>query len=116
MEKPTDGNQRGKCGRYPEEMRERAIRMVREHRDEYPSESQAIRSIAGKLGAHPDTVRMWMRRREIDDGERPGLTTEERERLRVLERENKELRRANEILKAASAFFARELDPQFRLR
>ena len=72
----------------------------------------ASTSIAGKLGATPETVRHWVRRAEIDDGRRPGVTTEERERIQQLERENRELRRANEILKAASAFFARELDPQ----
>jgi len=69
-------------------------------------------SIAGKLGMTPETLRIWIRRAEVDDRKRPGLTTEERERIKVLERENRELRRANEILKAASAFFARELDPR----
>ena len=98
--------------RYPRELRERAVRLVREHRREYPSEWAAITSIAGKLGASPETVRHWVRRAEVDDGRRPGVTTEERERMRQLERENRELRRANEILKAASAFFARELDPR----
>ena len=98
--------------RYPRELRERAVRLVREHRREHPSEWAAITSIAGKLGATPETVRHWVRRAEVDDGRRPGATTEERERIRQLERENRELRRANEILKAASAFFARELDPR----
>jgi transposase len=98
--------------RYPLELRERAVRLVREHRREYPSEWAAISSIAGKLGATAETVRHWVRRAEVDDGRRPGVTTEERERIRQLERENRELRRANEILKAASAFFARELDPR----
>src|SRR5687768_13531123 len=98
--------------RYPRELRERAVRLVREHRREHPSEWAAITSIAGKLGATPETVRHWVRRAEVDDGRRVGVTTEERERIRELERENRELRRANEILKAASAFFARELDPQ----
>ena len=98
--------------RYPRELRERAVRLVREHRREHPSEWAAITSIAGKLGASPETVRHWVRRAEVDDGRRPGVTTEERERIRQLERENRELRRANEILKAASAFFARELDPR----
>lgn len=116
MEKPTETRERGKFSRYPDEMRERAIRMVREHRGEYPSEAAAMRSVAGKLGVHPDSLRVWIRRREIDEGERPGLTTDEREHLRELEREVKELRRANEILKAAAAFFARELDPPFRPR
>jgi putative transposase len=93
-------------------MRERALRLVREHRGEYPSEWATITSIAGKLGIDPETLRLWLRRDDVDHHQRPGLTTDERQRLRELERENKELRRANEILKAASAFFARELDPR----
>ena len=89
------------------------MRLVREHRAEYASEWAAIESIAGKLGISPETLRVWLRRDEGDHGERAGLTSAERERLRELERENHELRRANEILKAASAFFARELDPRW---
>ena len=96
--------------RYPQEVRERAVRMVVEHQDEHPSQWAAITSIAGKFGMTAETLRKWVRRAEIDDGLRPGLTTEERERLKALERENRELRRANEILKSASAFFAAELD------
>jgi len=92
------------------------VRLVREHRGEYASEWAAISSIAGKLGASPETVRHWVRRAQVDAGLRLGTTTEERERIRQLERENRELRRANEILKAASAFFARELDPQLPRR
>ena len=88
------------------------MRMVAEHRLEYPSEWAAVCSIAGKLGMTPETLRIWIRRAEVDGGHRPGLTTDERERIKQLERENRELRRANEILKAASAFFARELDPR----
>ncbi len=99
-------------GRYPQEVRERAVRMVQEHRGEYPSESAAITSIAGKLDVGTEALRLWLRRAEVDQRRRPGVTTAERERIRELERENRELRRANEILKAASAFFARELDPQ----
>ena len=98
--------------RYPEELRERAVRMVFEHRREYPSEWAAIRSLAEKFGTTPETLRLWVRRAEVDGGKRPGITSEDRERMRELERENRELRRANEILKAASAFFARELDPR----
>src|SRR5581483_4246288 len=93
--------------RYPAELRERAIRLVREHRGDYGSEWAAIQSVAGKLGiGAPETLRKWIRRAEVDGGQRPGLTTPERER------ENRELRRANEILKAATVFFARELDPR----
>ncbi len=97
-------------GRYAAEMRERAGRMVLEHRQEYPSEWAAIKSIAEKLGVHHESMRIWVRRAQVDAGERAGLTTEERERLRPLERENRELRRANDILKRASVFFATKLD------
>jgi len=102
----------GRRSRYPQELRERAVRMVQEHRNEYPSEWAAITSIASKLGVGTEALRLWLRRAQIDDGQRPGLTSPERDRLKQLERENRELRRANEILKAASAFFARELDPR----
>lgn len=98
--------------RYPPELRERAIRLVREHRAEHPSEWAAIQSVAGKLGVTAETLRKWLRREEVDQQQRPGVTSGERERTRELERENRELRRANEILKAASVFFARELDPR----
>jgi transposase len=101
-----------KATRYPPELRERAMRLVREHRDEHPSEWAAIESVAQKLGMTPETLRKWLRRDEIDQHQRPGVTSSERDRIRELERENRELRRANEILKAASAFFARELDPR----
>jgi transposase len=96
--------------RYPQELRERAVRMVLEHQDEHPSQWAAICSIAAKFGVSSETLRKWVRRAETDEGLRPGLTTEERQRLQQLERENRELRRANEILKSASAFFAAELD------
>src|SRR3990172_613254 len=99
-------------GRYPVEIRERAVRLVLEHQGEYPSQWAAITSIATKCGMTPETLRKWGRRAEVDAGSRPGLTTEERQRLKELERENRELRRANEILKTAAAFFARELDPR----
>ena len=98
--------------RYPPELRERAIRLVREHRAEHPSEWAAMQSVAAKLGMTPETLRIWVRRDEVDQHQRPGVTSAEGERIRELERENRELRRANEILKAASAFFARELDPR----
>ena len=97
-------------GKYPAEMRDRAVRMVFEAERYCDLQWEAIRSVAEKLGPTPETVRKWVRRFEVDEGRRPGLTTDERERLKVLERENRELRRANEILKAASAFFAAELD------
>ena len=88
------------------------MRMVVEHRSEYASEWAAVSSVAGKLGMTPETLRIWIRRAEVDGGQRPGLTTDERERIKQLERENRELRLANEILKAATVFFARELDPR----
>jgi transposase len=97
-------------GRYPQELRERAVRMVFEHQGEHPSQWAAICSIAAKFGISDETLRNWVRRAEVDDGRRPGLTSDERERLQALEREVRELRRANEILKSASACFAAELD------
>jgi transposase len=97
-------------GRYPQEMRERAVRLVFDHEDEYHSQWAAITSVATKLGMTPETLRKWVRQAEADQGRRPGTTTEERERVKELEREVKELRRANEILKAAAAFFGAELD------
>ena len=97
-------------GKYPDAVRERAVRLVFEQRDVYESEWAAIRSVAEKSGMSPETLRLWVRQAERDAGVRGGLTTEDRQRLRRLERENKELRRANEILKAAAAFFGAELD------
>ena len=94
------------------EIRERAVRLVQEHAGEYVSEWAALTSIATKCGMTPETLRKWVRRTEVDAGARPGLTTDERQRLKELERENRELRRANEILKSAASFFARELDPR----
>ena len=99
-------------GRYPDEVRKRAVRMVFDHQAEYPAQWKAIESIAAKLSINRETLRGWVRRAETDAGARPGITTDERARMRELERENKELRRANEILKAASAFFGAELDRQ----
>jgi transposase len=98
--------------RYPPEIRERAVRLVFEHEHEYPSQWATIVSIAEKSNLNRETLRTWVRQAERDSGCRPGLTTDERQRLSDLEREVRELRRANEILKAASAFFARELDPR----
>jgi len=98
-------------GRYPTEVRERAVRMVFEHEGEHNSQWAAIVSIAMKIGCTAETLRNWVRRAERDSGKRPGLTTEERERLKELDREVRELRRANEILRKAAAFFAQaELD------
>lgn len=92
-------------------MRERAVRLVQEHQAEYESQWAAIRAIAEKLGCSAETLRSWVRRAERDAGQRPGLTTDERERLKALEREVRELKRANEILRKASAYFAQaELD------
>ena len=101
-------------GRYPDEVRERAVRMVLDHVGEYPSQWKAIESIAKKLQVNHETLRQWVRRAETDGGARPGLTTDERVKMRDLEREVKELRRANEILKAAATFFGAELDRQHK--
>jgi transposase-like protein len=100
-----------KSNRFSPELRQRAVRMVREHRADYPSLWAAVESIAPKVGCVPSTLLEWVQRDEVDSGERPGISSQERERIKMLERENKELRRANEILKLASAFFAKaELD------
>jgi transposase len=97
--------------RFSPEVRERAVRMVQEHREEYESRWAAIKSIAEKIGCSAEALRVWVVQAERDQGSRPGLTTDERARLKQLERENFELRRANEILKKASAYFAQaELD------
>ena len=97
--------------KYSPELRDRAVRMVFEHAHDYSSQWAAIRSIAEKLGCTSEALRRWVRQAERDRGERPGLTTDERHRLKQLERENCELKRANEILKKAAAFFAQaELD------
>ncbi len=100
-----------KSSRYSPEFRERAVRMVVDHEEDYESQWSAIVSIAGKIGCSPETLRRWIRQSEIDTGRRAGLTSDERARLKDLERENFELRRANEILRKASAYFAQaELD------
>ena len=96
---------------YPPELRERGVRMVAEVRPEYPSDWPAICAVAEKLGiGTAETLRKWVRQAEVDAGTRPGVTSEENAEIKRLKRENAELRRANEILKAASAFFAAELD------
>jgi transposase-like protein len=100
-----------KSSKFSPEVRERAVRMVQEHRGEYPSLWAAVESIAPKIGCVPQTLLEWVKREEVDAGTRPGVTSSEAQRIKDLEREVKELRRANEILKLASAFFAQaELD------
>ena len=101
----------GRPSKYSPELRERAVRLVFDHASEHPSQWAAIRSVAEKIGCPVEVLRRWVRQAERDAGQRPGLTTDERGRLKQLERENFELRRANEILKKAAAFFAQaELD------
>ena len=101
----------GKQSRYSAEVRERAVRLVMESESDHGSQWAAITSVAAKIGCTPETLRKWMRRAERDSGKRAGVTTAERERLKQLERENRELKRANEILRKASAYFAQaELD------
>ena len=104
-----------KSPNFSPEVRERAVRMVQEHRADYPSLWAAIESIAPKIGCVPQTLHEWVKRHQIDTGAREGITTTELQRLKELERENKELRKANEILKLASAFFAQaELDRRLK--
>lgn len=98
--------------KYPEELRERAVMMVFEVRERDGKGRGELARVARQLGVHPEALRTWVRQAEIDGGIRPGTTTEESRRITELERENREVRRANEILKAASAYFARELDPR----
>ena len=104
-----------KQAKYSPEVRERAVRMVLTHQNEYPSQWAAICSIAAKIGCTGETLRGWVRQAERDQGQRAGLTTDERERMKALERENRELRQANEILRKASAYFAQaELGRRFK--
>ena len=104
-----------KSTRYAPEVRERAVRLVFEHQGEHTSQWAALSSIASKIGCTPETLRKWVRRAERDQGLRSGMTSSDRERLKELERENRELKRANEILRKASAYFAQaELDRRAR--
>jgi len=104
-----------KSNKFSPEVRERAVRMVQEHRGEYPSLWAAVASIAPKIGCVPQTLHEWVKQAEVDAGARAGVTTAEAQRIKELEREVKELRRANEILKLASAFFAQaELDRRLK--
>jgi transposase len=96
--------------KHPEELRERATRMAVEARRDPATKVGALSRIGGQLGINPETLRNWVNQAEIDLGRRPGITTSDAERIAALERDNKELRRANSILRSASAFFAAELD------
>ena len=101
----------GRKSKFAPEVRERAVRLVLDHEAEHPSRWSAITSVAAKIGCTPETLRKWVRQAERDAGRAAGLTTDERQRLKELERENRELKRANDILRQASAFFAQaELD------
>ena len=101
--------------KYPEELRERAIRMAVDLRRDPATKTGALRRVGEQLGINPETLRNWVNQAEIDEGHRPGVTTNEAQRIAQLERENKELRRANEILRTASAFFAAaELDRKLK--
>ena len=101
-----------RSSRHPCEVRERAVTLVLESQSDYGSQWEAIVSVAGKVGALAESLRRWVRQAEVDAGRRVGTASADAETLRELRRENRELRRANEILKAASVFFARELDPR----
>jgi transposase-like protein len=104
-----------RSNKFSPEVRERAVRLVQEHRGEYPSLWAAIESIAPKIGCVPQSLNDWVKRDEVGSGQREGLTSSEREQLKALQREVKELRRANDILKTASAFFAQaELDRRLK--
>jgi transposase len=104
-----------RANRYSPEVRERAVRMLHEQEPSHASRWAALMSIAGKIGCTPETLRKWVQRAEIDDGRRPGRTSSELEELKALKRENRELKRANDILKSASAFFAQaELDRRLK--
>ena len=106
----TNTNKHPSQRRYPPEIRERAVRMVREAIAEGGESFGVVTRVARQLGVGVESLRNWVKQAEVDGGQRPGVTSEERRRIAELERENRELRRANEILKSASAFFAAELD------
>jgi transposase len=101
-----------RSSRHPREVRERAVALVLETQSDYGSQWEAIVSVAGKVGASAESLRRWVRQAEVDAGQRAGTISADAEVLRELRRENRELRRANEILKVAAVFFARELDPR----
>lgn len=102
--------------KYSKEVRERAVRMLREHQPDHPSEWATIQSVAAKLGCTPQTLHNWLRKAQVESGQRGGLTISERDRMKALERENRELRQTNEILRKASAYFAQaELDRRSKL-
>jgi transposase len=98
--------------KYPDELRERAVKMVLEIRERDGKGQGELARVARQLGVHPEALRGWVRQAEIDGGSQPGTTTDDKKRIAELEREVRELRRANDVLKAASAYFARELDPR----
>jgi transposase len=98
--------------KYPDELRERAVKMVLEIRERDGKGRGELARVAGQLGVHPEALRNWVKQAEIDGGSQPGMTSGDKKRIAELEREVRELRRANDILKAASAYFARELDPR----
>ena len=99
---------------YPRELREQAVRLVREWRKEHGRTDGGLAEVTEQLGVHVESIRNWLRQTEVDGGERPGVTTEDKARIRELEKENAELRRSNEILKSAAAFFGAELDRRHR--
>ena len=99
---------------YPKELRDQAVRLVREWRNEHDRRDGGIREVANQLGVHVESVRNWVRQASIDSGDAPGVTTDDKARIRKLEKENAELRRANEILKSAATFFGAELDRQHK--
>jgi transposase len=100
--------------KYDAEMRAKAIRLVTEHSEDYASEWEAIKTVAGRLGMNPETLRKWLRQAEVDAGEREGTTTAAAREIRELKRRNAELEQTIEILKAATSFFVRESDPRRR--